>query len=218
MIGILKRIALAGLLTLASSGWAEEGWQLKKDKHGIKVYTRPVEGSKVNELKATMRMRTTVDRLLAVYLDPAKATAWVPSCQKARLVERKGDSSESVYFMINNPWPISDRDYVLRSVVTRNPETGEAVIEFNDVKDVPAEKCCVRMGMVKGSWHLVPEADGQVMVTYLYHFHPGGGSLPPMLNFSLPILANATMSQLNAVATKENPAEADTVRRAETKE
>lgn len=218
MIGIMKRIAMAGLLSLACSGRAEEDWQLKKDKRGIKVYTRPVAGAKVNELKATMRMRTSVDRLLAVYLDPAKATAWVPSCEKARLVERKGDSSESVYHMINNPWPISDRDYVLRSVVTRNPETGEAVIEFNDVKDAPAEKCCVRMGMVKGSWHLVPEADGHVMVTYRYHFHPGGGSLPPMLNMSLPILANETLSRLNALAAKESPAEADTVRRVESKE
>lgn len=215
MEGCMKRMIPAALLSLACSSWAAEDWQLKKDKNGIKVYTRPVAGTKINELKATMRMRTSVDRLVAVYLDPAKATAWVPDCEKARLVERKGDSSVSAYHMINNPWPISDRDYVIRSTVERNAKTGEAVIEFADVKDAPAEKCCVRMGMIKGSWHLTPEPEGHVMVTYRYHFHPGGGGTPPMVNMSLPILATETLSQLNALATKEGP---DAARRAESAE
>ena len=100
--------------------------------------------------------------------------------------------------MINNPWPFKDADYVIQINLTQNTETGEALIEFENVKNVvPDNECCTRMKMMKGFWQFTPSEDDHVVVTYQYHFHPGGNPPSAFINMSLSSLAIGTLTSMD---------------------
>ncbi|MES2824514.1 MAG: START domain-containing protein [Pseudomonadota bacterium] len=189
------------LLAMSSITWSAEdkleGWDFAKDKDGIKIYTRKLEGAVFKEFHATVKMKTTVADLVALYSDPAKCADWLPDCKSAHLVEKTTDAKFITYTEVNNPWPIKNRDYILQINVTRNSQTGEATIDFSDLKDgVPANKCCIRMGMVKGFWKFTPAEDGNVIVTYEYKFLPGGDLPVSAVNAAVPDLAYDTLTKM----------------------
>lgn len=174
-----------------------EGWELAKDKSGIKIYTRSVVGSKINEFKAITEMETSVDKLVELYLIVDKCTLWLPDCETSRVVNKVSDKEFTVYRRVANPWPIKDRDYVLWFNVGEKNEAGEVDIQFNDIKNIlPEEKCCVRMDMVKGFWKFTPSTAGKVIVTYQYHCNPGGGLSPGLINAALPDLPVETLTNI----------------------
>lgn len=195
----MKKIMLLSLiLFIPTAGGSAADWKLKKEKDGIKVFARNVEGSDVNEFQATMKMKTTVSRLVALYLDVDRGTEWEPNCTSAKLVKKISDTELYIYRKINNPWPFKDMDYVIRINLTQNTESGEALIEFEDVKNVlPAYECCTRMKMMKGFWRFTPSEDGHVVATYQYHFHHGFRIPASLINASFPSAAIATLTQMN---------------------
>jgi hypothetical protein len=173
-------------LTLAPEGGAADmdtkGWKLAKDKDGIKVLLREVEGFSIKEFHATATMNTTVERLVALYLDSEKCSAWVPNCRRSR-VENTGPLEFKLYRELRSPWPVKNRDYELRLQLSKNAETGEVLIRFQDIKDAGAEDgCCVRMSMFQGFWRFTPVPGNGVTVTYRNHFNPGGGFPAALVN------------------------------------
>lgn len=177
-----------------------EGWILAKDKNGIKIFTRHIEGSEIKEFQATVKIKTNMNSALALYQDPSKCADWVPDCMKSEILEKVSDSKFFSYTQIHNPWPFQNRDYALEHDVIKNSATGETLIEFKDVKErVSENKCCVRMNMVKGFWKFTQTQDGYLDVTYRYHFHPGGKIPVSAINAALPDLPMETLTKMRKI-------------------
>jgi hypothetical protein len=200
----MKSIMLLNLiLFIPTVGLFDDGWEVKKEQDGVKVLARNVEGAEINEFRAIMEMKTTVNKLVALYLDVDKGTEWEPNCTYAKLVQKISDTELYIYRKINNPWPFKDMDYIIRINLTQNTESGEALIEFEDVKSVvPRYECCTRMKMMKGFWRFTPSEDGHVVVTYQYHFQHGFRLPASLINASFPSAAIATLIKMNECVQK----------------
>jgi hypothetical protein len=178
-----------------------QAWQLEKDKHGVAIYTRDLPGERIRELKAVTKMKTSVDRLVSIYLDGDNHVKWFPSCRESRVVRRLSPTNLWIYRAIDNPWPVKDRDYVIDVHLTRNAQTGEAVIAYSDVKGaVPERDDRVRVKKLASSWTFLPTKDGYVLVTYVIRFDPGGGTPASFINMALSRIGTDTFDGLRRYA------------------
>jgi ribosome-associated toxin RatA of RatAB toxin-antitoxin module len=153
-------------------------WKLRKDKKGIMVYTRSVEGSLLDEFKGVTTIHASVDQLVSTLRDVAQYLEWIPDCASVELHDMAEE--EHVHYMeMKAPFPVSNRDGYYRyrySVQEGNVKVEiEALPEFR-----PEIKGLVRIPYSSGYWLFEPVSDQQTRVTYQVHADPGG-SIPAWL-------------------------------------
>jgi len=104
---------------------------------------------------------------------------WMASCEAAHPIRQEGDVVTS-YNLIGSPWPVADRDVVLRSTKTELAGGGIRV-EFRSTtdEDVAVVRGVVRMPRLVGSYELHP-VEGGTRVVYTLDSDPGG-NLPAWL-------------------------------------
>jgi hypothetical protein len=146
---------------------------------GITVEEESAPGRTLPILFGTTTMPATPEQIAAWVTAPHTYVDWQHNCEEARALPQP-DGSELTYNRIGSPWPVSDRDVVLRSTRT-NFEDGRIRIEFQSTKDakLAVPSGVVRMPRLIGSYDLTPEASG-TKVVYTVDSDPGG-SLPTWL-------------------------------------
>lgn len=175
--------ALLATILAPLSASEEGGWKLRKAEDGIEVYSRPRPGSKFDELRSLTRIRGTVDQ---VFRQLQKAEAWPelnPLVASARLQEQLSDSESLVYFTLDMPWPVSDRDVLYHRSVTRDCDRGVIRIEETATPEgLPAQKGLVRILESSQSWILAPSDEQMVAVEWTGHTDPNGPIPSPIVN------------------------------------
>ena len=203
----MKKIILPfciGLLMVGSStAWASDresnGWKVAKEKDGVTVLLREVDGSAIREFRGMVTMQTGVEQLVDLYFDAAQCSAWVPNCKTSETVEQISAIEWIIRTELNSPWPIKNRDYVLRISRSDDVETGATVLTFQDIRDFPEAGCCVRMSRFRGLWTFTPIEGGEeerVLVTYQNHFNPAGGFPARLVNAAVADMPLDTLTNM----------------------
>lgn len=173
-------LTLIFLMTFCSFSFAP-GWELKKNENGIKVFTRVKEGSPLKEYKATVTINATMDAVLSVIKDVPGYVNWQYPCKEAKIVKQISDNEFISYTLNEAPWPIYDRDVVVRSVFHQQDDqtvmmTMDAIAEEGFVEPVNG---VVRITKMVGKWWFKPVTDG-IEITMQVHADPAG-SIPKWL-------------------------------------
>jgi hypothetical protein len=149
-------------------------WKLAKDKDKIKVYTRTVEGTAYQEVRAEVDIPADPETLLRVLNDYSRIEPWRFKIVDMELLNGDPLGDHHLYFALGVPFPLSDRDFVLDVKVQRLPGGGIR-IPFRAIDDAPPARAGrVRMDKMEGYWLLDPQADGNTRVTYQYLSDPAG--------------------------------------------
>ena len=114
--------------------------------------------------------------ILAVLSDANQYARWMHNCREARLLETKSDFELLVYNRISTPWPLEDRDTVVRTKVDVNREKRTVFIRFKNVaSSLQAELDGVtRMPLLRGFYKLEMLGPEKTRVTYQAQADPGG--------------------------------------------
>jgi len=179
-----RAVVLAGLLLAALAGpilggavarATEAPWSLARERDGISVFTRPVEGSGIREFKGTALVAASTERVRALLRDADRFKTWFPNTSESKLLARDGDVAYQ-YSVLDAPWPVSDRDNVFRSETTVDPASGVVAIRVRAAPDYhPVQPERVRVRRALGLWLLEPIAKDSTRVTFTMHLEPGGG-------------------------------------------
>ena len=157
-------------------------WELEKQADGIDVYTRPVSDSDIKEFKGEGIVGVSISAIVELLRDSAQFKNWFPNTSASKLLERDGAVSYQ-YSIMSTPWPISDRDNIFRSVMTRDETTGSVEITVDAAPDhYPVQKRLHRVTRAKGSWLLTPDGPNKTHVKFVMHLEPGGGIPDWMVN------------------------------------
>jgi hypothetical protein len=175
------RLSISFLFLLFSvSVFGQEGWDLKKDKDGIKAYTKPVEGSSMKAIKATTEFNCSLETCLAVLRDIPHLIELFPDCAKAAKVEQS-DTDQIHYLHLKAPWPVADRDATFRLEYSYDAANKSALITATTgAGEYPEQKGLVRLTDGGGSWTFTRIDDSHTSLDYYYHGNPGG-SIPAWL-------------------------------------
>lgn len=161
---------------------AEPAWEQVDDKDGIRVYTRPIPGVDFNEFKGVTVIHARIEVLGMVLRDIPQYPDWFADCKEAQVVERFDDNNVVLHFVQDAPWPVSDRDVVLKVNTDVDYTKGRAVIKMASVDDprVKPKPDRVRMRSMTGSFVLEYLAREKTRVTYVIRADPSG-TLPGAL-------------------------------------
>ncbi len=151
-------------------------WELTKDKSGIEIYTRSVEGSSFKEFKGITKIPDcSVNDVLDVILDVANYESLFPDCKNPKVLKQDGKWYDIHYILTKGPFPVKDRDSVFEQI-TEISENGKcAKVKLNPLPDyVPEKEDIVRVQNGTGFWVLEEDENNNVSVTYQFHGEPGG--------------------------------------------
>ena len=156
---------------------AQTDWELKKEKDGIKVYLREVEGSKIQEYKAEAILKGKVSSYIAVMKDVNSYAELYEHTKEVRLIN-ENDTFHVHYLATDTPWPVKDRDAVYSSTYSQYYDTKLVRIDMKiETGYVDENDDYVRMEKADGYWLFYQIEPNKVEITYQMHAEPGG-SIP----------------------------------------
>jgi hypothetical protein len=165
-------------MMLCVDSLAQDGWKLKTDKDEVQVYMKAEETSSYKSVKTVTTMRTTLSAVSAILLDVLKTPDWVYGTKQCSLLKKESPTSLFYYAEMGMPWPVSNRDFVIRISLSQNPQTKVVtVIATNLPTYIPEKDGIVRIQRSSGRWTISPVGNGMVRVEYILQIDPGG-SLP----------------------------------------
>jgi len=149
-------------------------WELAKEKEGVQVFTKKVEGSPFKAYRAVMTMNTTVAALDTLMRDQQAMTTWFDRCLKCEQLKQVSDNEFYIYFVNDGPWPVQDRDNISHATFDYKPD-GALWIRLIGVADyLPKKKNLVRLPEITAHWEFQPLSDGKVKIVQQAHIDLGG--------------------------------------------
>ena len=180
-----------------------EGWRLRKEADNIRVFTIDQDQSSFKAFKAVAVLDAPIENLMAVMANPGSCVEWVHNCSESYAFG-DGEFHDRFAYSVNDmPWPVTDRDDVLRIRTRGDRASGEIVMDLNAMPDQRAESSSrVRVDRSDTLYRFTPEGDKTRMV-WVQHTDPNG-SLPGWLVNSLLVdIPVRSMEELERVANRD---------------
>lgn len=112
---------------------------------------------------------------MALLRDADYNASWVYRSGGARIIAAEGNERAWVYGIVDAPWPMRDRDTVVRFDYRQDPASAVITINITNLPDyLPPDPERVRVPDFGGFWQLAPLPGGEVAVTYQVRGDPGG--------------------------------------------
>ena len=173
----MNNFLIAGFLIFSfiSTAFAEEPpWEFRFKKEGISVYTRMLS-SGLLEFKSDVVMTVPIDGVVAFYENTKNTPKWYYQCTHMELIKDEGPLAKIFYFVMDPPWPVSERDAVFRRIKSVDQSTGVVTYQLTAVPDAfPRQKGRVRVPSLSLVWHFTPVDQGHTDVYFQQHGEAGG--------------------------------------------
>lgn len=172
-------LSLCLIVRISASG--QEAWTLKKDKNGIKVFTRKTADFKFDELKVECEFEGRASQLAAILLDVNNHYRWAYKTVKSQLLKAISDTDLFFYNEVDCPWPFQNRDVVVHMTLVQNSINKIITVVATSEKDyLPDKVNIVRMRYSKVTWLITPLYNNKLKIEYRIQIDPGG-SVPAWL-------------------------------------
>ena len=156
---------------------AAEDWESVGEIDGVKVWKKSVEGSGLLAFRGEVTADVSVGQIMAVFTNPKKRKDWVARFRDSKNLET-GPGFAEYWIAFNAPFPVSNRDYVLRSEGFPDPDARVYVSKIKSItrKDTPEHDCCVRADVTR-TYYRFEALRGEkprVKMTVEVHMDPQG--------------------------------------------
>lgn len=199
----MKSIALFCVFAFGFASSPDSDWVLEKDRCGIRVYTRFVEGWATKEIKAIMQVQASLAQVETVLRDAPNRCEWLHNGYDTKDVKLISRDELYTYSAVDVPWPASDRDNVMHWKFSY-PSNKEIRIDMQAAPQMyPEQSGTVRIPKMKGYWHLLDIGGGFIQVTHQIVSDPGGSVPISVLNSSIADPPYNTMYNLKSYIEKK---------------
>src|ERR1700709_1002140 len=162
-----KLLVFSTVLLNIFYGNAQQDWKLKSDRDNVKIYTSPSTDSKIKALKVVCVLDAKLSQMTAVLLDVNAGTEWVYKTKSATTLKQLSPAEVIYYSEIDMPWPLTNRDFIVRIKVSQNPTTKIVNVDTENLPDyLPAKTDIVRIRHSDAKWVLKPFGKNQIIIEY----------------------------------------------------
>jgi START domain len=160
--------------------YSQTDCKLKKDQDSIKVYTCHTDTSRFKSIVAEFTINTTPEELMQTVMDIPGYTQWQYNTVEAKVL-RKISASEQIYrTVIEAPWPVTDRDMVVRIKVKYEDNNKIIITTESETGILPEKEGYVRVPSSRGKWVVTQATKNRLQVKFTIQIDPGG-SVPVWL-------------------------------------
>ena len=168
-------LTLVLITFVTADTFSQNDWILKTDKEGIKLYTKNMQNSSLNESKTVCVIDASLGRITAVLLDINRSADWVYATKNAALLKQLNPLELYYYSEIEVPWPASNRDFIVHMTVSQDEKTkAVSIAGENKPTYLPTVKNISRIQQLHTKWLIVPLQNGKVLIEYYLQVDPGG--------------------------------------------
>lgn len=173
-----RSLVAAALAVWGLSGAAQEvraEWHVVASEDGVQVSQDDDGGRAIPRFRGVGEVPADPDRIVSIIRDVAHQCEWMPDCSEARIV-REEKEGVVFYRRTDAPWPVSDRDVLLRSTIRVVDPGKEIQIRFSAIDDpsVPPREGFVRMPRLSGSYTIRALGPGRSKIEIEVDADPGG--------------------------------------------
>jgi len=153
-----------------------DDWALLVEDEGIRVTIREVPDRDLPVFRGVVTISAPIFEIMGVLQDIDRHPEWMDSCIEARRLKRVHLLESIVYNRTDAPWPISDRDTVVRSQASFDRDKGAFYIDIHSVKSELMGEVdgVVRVPRMHGHYRLEQVGPEQTRVEYQIDTDPGG--------------------------------------------
>jgi hypothetical protein len=168
-------LLIALLLSLPLMALRPDDWLLQREKKGIKVFTKKSKWSRLHDSKACMALSESPEELLRLITDVENYPNWVARCDKGTIIAWLSPNEFIAQIEFNAPWPVANRDCILRMRIIKDKESGAATVtQTSEPHYVRKREGVVRIEQMQSEWRIIPQPNGKVLVENEYSSNPGG--------------------------------------------
>ncbi len=188
-------------------------WELELVEDGVTVYTRRLPDRPVVQVKGTIMVQKSVEELVRLWSNVDNYVRWMYQCRDSRTLETIDENSLIVYIVTASPWPLADRDNILRATMERH-RTGEVYIDLQAQPDyLQPQEGIVRVRDSFGAVRMIPagrpggpppDQKGWVLVEFEFYYDPLGQIPTSIINLFIDEFPYTTMYQMGLIL--EDPA------------
>jgi len=150
-------------------------WLLRKDKEGIKIYTRAVSNTNVKEVKTVLIINSSISKITDAIIDVENYSNWMKNILNPKILDKVNENEYYLYYEMEAPWPTDNRDIINHTVISHNPVNNTTTISATAIPDYIKEKeDVVRITLSEGSWELKQLSENKVEITHSLLASPGG--------------------------------------------
>lgn len=168
-------LILLFLCTIGTSSYAQQDWNLEKSEENITAYTRIKAGTNLKEIKIVTSINTSVLQLADALMDYSNFDKWQGGLQSIKMIDKKSDNETVIHYEVDLPWPMADREFIIRSIreCASNERCIVRMLADNSYTYSSGNEF-VRMTELEGFWLIEAEGDNKVSMTYQFYSDPNG--------------------------------------------
>lgn len=189
-------------------------WKLKKEKDGVKFFSRLHAGSKQKEFRAIAVLDYPIEVLLEVIIDVPAYPTWMPDVLDAKILKefQRGLERGNYYLHIlfDGMWPVKNRDIVIESIPKTDWSKGISVIKLKklDTFPVPLKKGVVRVKDFEAEYKFEYISRDKTRVTFTTFVDIGGKVSPGLASIQTSKIPFKTLRNMGKVASNPKYKEA----------
>ena len=150
-------------------------WNVINEERGITVSRREQPGCGLPSFRGQGPVRGSVLQILALMLDSSSVEAWAYGVDQSRSLKRISENEELIYLYSDVPWPVRDRDMVLRRTVEVVKPGEEFHIHLKcEPTATPEVSGAIRVKKCKSGFHLRRLDDTSTEIDYEMTLDPAG--------------------------------------------
>ena len=160
----MKKLLLFSCLCITSQFALSQDWKLEKNKDGITIETRFLDGWAVKQYRATMFVNATLDQVTEAYRNAEQRKQYMTRSVEVSNLEVRSQNEIVTYNHGDAPWPVSDRDNITLSVFSQ-PKSNTVLITMQSLPDfIPHKKGVVRVNRSEGFWEFTDMGNGRIRI------------------------------------------------------
>ncbi len=174
----------------------DEGWELVKDKKGIKVYLRKTSLSPIRIFRGVSTFDADFGQMVALIWDGERYVEWLLLCNEAKILEVVSDTEQYMY-TVNKPMVIRKRDSATHRMISQDPDTLAVTVEMcNAVGYIPEKKGYIRLPIMYGYGKIIPISKNKTKLVYEVLVDVGGWVPKWIINYYQGNIAYITFRNL----------------------
>ncbi|MDJ0761415.1 MAG: START domain-containing protein [Myxococcota bacterium] len=170
---------------ISAHAHADEGWKLEKDKKGVKVHSRAIPGSEYREFRAAGTKAVPLEVGVEVMKDYNHYVEWFGMCNELRVIKKRSENDYDMYFILDMPFPLTNRDVVVNVKTGWDFEKRTAWVKIKGIKsNYKKDSGLVRITKYDGEFEVVELEPGKTRVSYTLHAEIAGSLSPKAYNLA----------------------------------
>lgn len=191
----LRAVTLLGCFLLMGTMYAQQDWALKSDKDYVKVFYKAT--GNIHQIKLTTAFQAPLSGITHLLSEVPTYPKWGYKVIESRLLKKISETDMYYYVKFDFPWPLSDRDLVLRTHLSQDPTT-KAIVSISHAEPdfIPTLTDYVRIRTANTKWVLTPGSNGWTNVEYYIHSDPGGNIPDWVVNMAIDVGPRETINRM----------------------